>query len=137
VSASDGTAPRRVRVQGDLYHGRVPDGAVYVGRPAPGLQGSPYANPYKVRGDRTAAEAVSLFRQYVARRPELEESARRELAGRDLACWCRLPDPGAPDVCHGAALLELANGFTAAGAVAGPSAGHTWQASLFDLEAGE
>lgn len=30
---------------------------------------------------------------------------RRELAGKDLACWCR---PGAP--CHADVLLELANG---------------------------
>lgn len=30
---------------------------------------------------------------------------RRELAGRDLACWCRLDQP-----CHADVLLELANG---------------------------
>lgn len=35
---------------------------------------------------------------------------RRELRGHDLACWCPLPDPGQPDHCHAAVLLELANG---------------------------
>lgn len=43
---------RRVKVQGDLFHGRLPlqaDGrpAVYVGRGAPGLPASIYANPFK------------------------------------------------------------------------------------------
>ncbi|MGW4426091.1 hypothetical protein, partial [Streptosporangium sp. NPDC004631] len=41
---------RRVRVVGDLFHGRVPAGAVYVGRAAPGLKASPYANPHCVGG---------------------------------------------------------------------------------------
>ena len=40
---------RRVKVTGDLFHGRIPDGAVYVGRAAPGLRRSPYANPYPVK----------------------------------------------------------------------------------------
>jgi hypothetical protein len=33
---------------------------------------------------------------------------RRELAGRDLACWCPLDSP-----CHADVLLELANGADA------------------------
>lgn len=33
------------------------------------------------------------------------EDARRELAGRDLACWCPLDQP-----CHADVLLSLANG---------------------------
>jgi len=39
--------PQRVRVAGDLFHGRVPDGAVYVGRAARGLTVSPYANRHR------------------------------------------------------------------------------------------
>ena len=31
------------------------------------------------------------------------------LRGKNLACWCKLPRPGEPDVCHAAVLLELAN----------------------------
>lgn len=34
---------------------------------------------------------------------------RCELAGKNLACWCALPEPGQPDICHAAVLLELAN----------------------------
>ena len=40
--------PRRVKVAGDLWHGRVPDGAVYVGRAAPGLKRSRWANSGKL-----------------------------------------------------------------------------------------
>lgn len=124
--------PRRVKVQGDLFHGRVPAGAVYVGRPAPGLPGSRYANPFRVKqrngvwividdngvdypgGDTkaaTTARSVELFRRDI----EWETAAftiaevRAELAGWNLACWCRLPAPGQPDQCHGAPLLAIAN----------------------------
>jgi hypothetical protein len=37
------------------------------------------------------------------------EQAREELAGKDLACWCKLPAAGEPDVCHAAVLLSVAN----------------------------
>lgn len=33
------------------------------------------------------------------------DDIRRELAGKDLACWCRLDQP-----CHADVLLEIANG---------------------------
>lgn len=33
---------------------------------------------------------------------------RRELRGRNCACWCPLPGPGEPDHCHGAILLRIA-----------------------------
>jgi hypothetical protein len=84
--------PRRVRPSGDYYHPVIPDGAVYVGRPAPYLKGSPYANPYPVRDRSPEALAVSRdrFRRWVAVQPQLVERARVELAGRDLCCWCRL-----------------------------------------------
>lgn len=39
---------RRVQVEGDLFHGHVLDDAVYVGRQAPGLRRSRYANPLTV-----------------------------------------------------------------------------------------
>ncbi|MGW7603172.1 DUF4326 domain-containing protein [Streptomyces antimycoticus] len=35
--------------------------------------------------------------------------ARRLLGGRDLACWCPLPEPGETDFCHAAHLLTIAN----------------------------
>lgn len=37
------------------------------------------------------------------------EEVRRDLGGRNLACWCKLPSEGEPDVCHAALLLLIAN----------------------------
>jgi hypothetical protein len=39
----------RVKVTGDLFHGVVPDEAIYVGRGKTGLPGSPYANPFPAK----------------------------------------------------------------------------------------
>jgi hypothetical protein len=103
--------PARVRVRGDLYHGQVPAGAVYVGRGAPGLPASPYANRHRVgKPCRTCglthdlSAALEAYRADLIARPELLERARRELTGHDLACWCRLEL-----ACHADVLLcELA-----------------------------
>jgi hypothetical protein len=94
---------RRVKITGDLFHGHVPDGAIYVGRAAPGLGKSPYANPFKVGRDAVdAAEAKRLYRQWL---PGTDLYLQLpELAGHDLACWCPLNQP-----CHADVLVELAN----------------------------
>jgi uncharacterized protein DUF4326 len=41
--------PDRVKVEGDLFHGLVPENAIYAGRPAPGLPGSKFANPFGLK----------------------------------------------------------------------------------------
>lgn len=64
----------------------------------------PWGNPYTVGPGRSAAGVVALYRAYLTARPELVARARGELAGRDLACWCRPGDP-----CHADGLLEVAN----------------------------
>lgn len=102
-----------MRVEGDLFHGRIPEGAVYVGRPAPGLRGSYFHNPFKIGtrldgGDtvQTVEQAIDLFVKHVQRQgARYRERAVRELGVRDLACWCK---PGQP--CHGDHLLIIANG---------------------------
>ncbi|MEO3853712.1 DUF4326 domain-containing protein [Acrocarpospora sp. B8E8] len=91
--------PRRVQVQGDLFHGRVPEGAVYIGRSAPGLPASPYRNPYQVKG-RGREEAIRLYSRHLEANPELLDRARIELAGKDVACWCKPHEQ-----CHGDVLL--------------------------------
>ncbi|WP_328415726.1 DUF4326 domain-containing protein [Micromonospora sp. NBC_00389] len=94
-------AQSRVRVQGDLYHPVVPTGAVYVGRQGFGLRRSPWANPFSLRRhDR--AEALRLYRQWLVRQPALVDRARRELTGKQLACWCRVED-----TCHADVLTEI------------------------------
>lgn len=90
----------RVRVAGDLFHGRIPEGAIYVGRAAPGLKASPYANPHSIGGTNGCRmcsgrihdldEALWLYEQHLDIHPDLVAQARRELAGRDLACWCAM-----------------------------------------------
>jgi hypothetical protein len=72
-----------------------PPGVAWVGRP------SRWGNPYDWR-EQGRAEAVALFRQYLAARPELVEDARRELAGKDLACRCPIGEP-----CHAEVWIEV------------------------------
>ena len=99
---------------------RMPDGAVYVGRP------TRWGNPYIVERlgdilygvftyengnkvlcdtffDKSDAEkaAAARFRAYTFR---LSNHDIEFLRGRDLACWCPLDRP-----CHADILLELAN----------------------------
>jgi hypothetical protein len=51
------------------------------------------------------AEAVARYRWHLHTTPGLLAQARRELAGRDLACWCRLDE-----ACHADVLLDAVNG---------------------------
>ena len=76
---------------------RKPPGAAVVSRP------SRWGNPFPV-ADYGRAEAVRLYRDRLLADPALIETARAELAGRDLACWCKLTD-----LCHADVLLELVN----------------------------
>lgn len=118
-----GMSPKRVRVEGDLFHGRIPEGAVYVGRAAPGLPRSYFHNPFKVGASLDGGlygeglvespwHAVNLFEEYVRRMGRsYREQAVRYLGGRDLACWCPLTDNAAiPVPCHADSLLRISNG---------------------------
>lgn len=100
-------APRRI--QRKRTRGwRMPEGAVYVGRQ------TKWGNPYRP-GDglcSTADDAVEFYRQWIETGenyvnddppPDIAD-IRRELRGRNLACWCALGQP-----CHADVLLEIAN----------------------------
>jgi len=50
------------------------------------------------------ADAVKAFELFMQRNPELVDYAIIELAGKNLACWCRLDQ-----CCHADVLLDLAN----------------------------
>ncbi len=102
----------RVRVQGDLYHGVVPDGAVYIGRQAPGLPRSVFANRHTVgpKGCRACAgqvhtreEVVQLYDLELT--PALVERARQEIGDRPMACWCH-----EDQACHGDPLRRRMDG---------------------------
>lgn len=102
------STPTRLRVAGDLFHCRVPDGARYVGRAAPGLRRSRWANLHRVGYcrvcdvDHDQAAAVRAYAAGITFGDVVE--IRRELSGTDLACWCKLGQP-----CHVDVLLEIAN----------------------------
>jgi O-acetyl-ADP-ribose deacetylase (regulator of RNase III) len=87
--------------------GRVPAGAVYVGRAwqRGGLAGSPLANPFRLADpDDPAARRACLerYRAWLyahAARPGPVRAALEQLCGVDLACWC------APRPCHAELIL--------------------------------
>jgi Domain of unknown function (DUF4326) len=78
-----------------------------------------FGNPFSVK-EYGHDRAVALHRGWLtgkSKRLSKELGQRRkavlealpELRGRNLACWCPLPERGEPDNCHAALLLELAN----------------------------
>ena len=117
-------APRRIqrkRTKG----WRMPNGAVYVGRPTKwGNRSSwkQFVGPCnEVTGDGAVVNGYideteardfalgSFVNGTLVWRPENEypsdSDIRSELGGRDLACWCPLDHP-----CHADVLLAIANG---------------------------
>lgn len=79
------------------YHGNAPQGAVYIGRP------SRWGNPFVIGRDGDRAEVIARFKAWLLGQPELLEAVRRDLAGKELVCFC------APAACHGDVLLAVAN----------------------------
>ena len=89
-----------VRIQRKRTKGwRMPLDAIYVGRP------TKFGNPYNVNSERSAFMAGLMFIGYCLRHPEFIEMVRKELRGKDLACWCELDDHH----CHADTLLTIAN----------------------------
>lgn len=80
------------------HHGRVPSGAVYIGRP------SKWGNPFVIGKDGDRDEVIQKYREWLIRQPALVAQAKAELAGKDLVCFC------VPCACHGDVLMEIANG---------------------------
>ncbi|MGV9278114.1 DUF4326 domain-containing protein [Streptomyces griseosporeus] len=120
-----------IRIQRKRTKGwRAPDGAVYVGRGTPfgnpwavirtttgtgwAVQWAGHANQHRPLGlwDFTLANdqrdahalAVELYKTWVRSHTTLLERIRRDLAGRDLMCWCAESLP-----CHADALLSIAH----------------------------
>lgn len=78
---------------------KMPPNAVYVGRP------TKWGNPHLLKDCPNAQAAVNRFRSYCG--PDglpFAKEIKRELRGKDLACWCPLDQP-----CHADVLLEIAN----------------------------
>src|SRR5262245_45322412 len=109
--------PRRVQLS-RAKGWRMPANTVKVDRT------TPFGNPFSIK-DYGHDKAVTLHHAWITghlteRLPgktlQMLERKRQEvlaalpsLRGKNLACWCRLPEPGQADNCHAATLLELAN----------------------------
>lgn len=89
----------------------IPDGAVYVGRPT--VWGNPYDVAEFACGDVRKAHraAVDAYAYWFTRAGQIDlvNRARRELAGKNLVCWCQSPSDADPLPCHATVLLEIAN----------------------------
>lgn len=75
----------------------VPKQAVYVGRP------TKFGNPFEIGVDGTRSEVIRKYKAWLRTQPELIAAIRKELAGKDLVCWC------APKACHADVILQIAN----------------------------
>ena len=71
---------------------------VYVSRP------SKWGNPYRIGADGDRDQVMKKYREYLAANPSLVEDAKKELRGKNLACWCKPFED-----CHADILLEIAN----------------------------
>jgi len=82
-AAADGR-PRRVQLSRAAGF-KLPPSTVSVAAP------TRWANPYRpaARSPEANAAAAEHFRDYLARNPNLVTAARHELAGLNLACWCK------------------------------------------------
>jgi hypothetical protein len=76
---------------------RMPDGAVYVGRP------TKWGNPWKVDPEHSLEKCLALYRRLMGDGLNNDE-VKFHLRGKDLVCWCPLDQP-----CHADVLLEIAN----------------------------
>ena len=72
--------------------------AMVVSRP------SKWGCPYPLKKESERAKIIAKYRVYMRAHPKLAKDARAELAGKNLACWCR---PGL--ACHAEVLLAIAN----------------------------
>lgn len=94
------------RIQRSRARGwRMPEGAVYVGRP------TVFGNPFEMTAETDRAVVVAKYRALVEAMHHdpgpLGTNFRAALAGlrgKDLACWCPLDRP-----CHADVLLDVAN----------------------------
>lgn len=99
--APDSGLTRPLRVRLSRKRGwRKPANTVVVSRP------SRWGNPFAATGEADRARVVALYRAFLgqADNAALRMAARRELRGKNLACWCPLDGP-----CHADVLLEVAN----------------------------
>ena len=88
-------APQRIQLSRKKGF-KLPPNTVVVSRP------SKWGNPYPV--DEYGREGAIKQYRYLIEKYQLEANIKKELRGKNLACWCK---PG--QACHADILLEIAN----------------------------
>jgi len=94
---------------------RLPPNTVCVTRPGkwgnPFYPGSGYSMGYfdadmqMVLPPATPENCVKWYRKHIEVDQRLRAEAKKDLRGKNLACWCKVGEP-----CHADVLLEIANG---------------------------
>ena len=105
VAAAAACSPAPIRVQLSRKKGwKMPPNTISVARP------HPMGNPHRVGFcptcgvTHTREEAIEEFEEMFKDNPFLVAMVEQAIAGKNLACWCRLDQP-----CHADFLLRLAN----------------------------
>ena len=121
VDVSDVPETRPQRLQRKRTKGyRLPEGTVCVTRGTKWGNHIKVATPKEIKQagylgfmlPRDREQVVIAYRIWLEETQwgrALAEAAKRELRGKNLACFCPLPKDGEPDMCHAAILLELSN----------------------------
>lgn len=92
--------------------GKIPPGAIYVGRP------SKWGNPFPIgpikcghpdcgpgaHGVITREMAIAQYRNWLAGMLKADPEFLAPLRGKDLVCWC------SPKPCHADVIMEMATG---------------------------
>jgi hypothetical protein len=134
VTSPETREPKRVQLRRTKGY-RKPEGAIVVSRPSKWgnpiritrrtldderrpmwhvtgspryLTGPAFNLLYTARAEATRQFEADLLRWRDIDYPSVEE-IRAELAGKDLACWCPLPEWPETDWCHAVVLLRIAN----------------------------
>lgn len=103
AARQNANAPERIQLS-RAKGWRMPENTVKVdrtGKPAP-------VGPMKGQVVQDKRHAFVLYRAFAPLNPTLIEAARKELSGKNLACWCGKDDPY-EDACHAGVLLKIAN----------------------------
>lgn len=79
---------------------RLPPNTAVVAR-GPGRK---WGNPYKISVLCSRRQAVEKYEAWLHRHLPLQFEIKRELRGKNLACFCPESEP-----CHGNLMLEIAN----------------------------
>jgi hypothetical protein len=87
-----------IRVQRKRVKGwRMPENTVSVTRPGK------WGNPYPINDHISRSESISLFEKFIDNW-DMKADIKKELKGKNLACFCPLDQP-----CHADVLIKVAN----------------------------